>query len=75
MKPSAKPANKRSVRPCGTLEDLNIFDKAIRARFSFYPSKDELWQKARILGISREVFDKWAESRRWYQVRLAVRKV
>ena len=54
-------------RPKGTLEDLTMLDKGIRAQSSFYPSKDHLWKKAQILGISRPVFNEWAAVRRWYQ--------
>ena len=50
MKPSAKPANKRSVRPCGTLEDWNIFDKAIRARFSSYRARMNCGRRHAFLG-------------------------
>ena len=52
-------------RPKGTIEDLKMFDRSIRLHFAFYPTKDMLWQKARILGISRKEFEKWAEYKRW----------
>jgi hypothetical protein len=56
-----------AVRPKGTLDDLDVFDKSIRSHFAFYPNKGELWKKARILGISRKTFDEWAQARHWYQ--------
>jgi hypothetical protein len=55
-----------AARPKGTLEDLDMLDKGIRATSTFYPPKDVLWQKARILGISRASFDAWAFDKKWF---------